>query len=134
MGGNHLGSGVPALPARPAPSLEGKSLSPLITDPVLGSECNSEQGRTVALNNKDADRPTTRRYGADKGCDEVKLVIFPVRVWKGISEKGVAPLNPRQGKDREGRSPEHNHKPEQDEGEQRKTGQGESGHRSWVGR
>lgn len=69
MGGNHLSSGVPALPARPVPSLEGESLSPLITDPVLGSECNSEQGRTVALNNKDADRPTTRRYGADKGCD-----------------------------------------------------------------
>lgn len=36
-------------PTNPTLSLEGVSLSLLITDPVLGSECNSEQGRTVAL-------------------------------------------------------------------------------------
>lgn len=70
MGGSH--HGVPALPTRPAPSLEGVSPAPLITDPVLGSECNSEQSRTVALNNEDADRPTTRSYGDDKGCDRGK--------------------------------------------------------------
>lgn len=56
------------MPTCPAPSLEGVSLSPLITDPILGSDCNSEQGRNVALSNEDADRPTTRRYGDDKGC------------------------------------------------------------------
>lgn len=59
-----------------------------------------------------------------KDVTEAKPVLLQVRVWKGISEKGAALLNPRQGKDGEGRSPEHNHKQEQDEGEQRKTRQG----------
>lgn len=125
---------MPVLPTCPAPSLEGVSLAPLIRDPVLGSDAKVNGAGLLPSTTKMQTDQQQGDMGLIKDVMEAKLVIFPVRVWKGISEKGVAPLNPRQGKDREGRSPEHNHKPEQDEGEQRKTRQGESGHRSWVGR
>lgn len=131
MGGNH--HGAPALPTRPAPSPSCVSFSSF-TDPVLGSDAKVNRAELLPSTTMMQTDQQQGDTGLIKDVTEAKPVLFPVRMWKGISEKGVAPLNPRQGKDGEGRSPEHNHKQEQDEGGQRKTRQGESGHQSWVGR
>lgn len=57
--------------------------------------------------------------GLLRDMTEAKEVILSMRVWRDLSEKGVSRLNPRQGKDREGRCSEQNPKQEQDEEEQR---------------